>query len=157
MTGAASAMAGLRPMTAGDIDRVMLIAAQSATAPHWHREAYEDALAENETTHRLALVAELDGGIIGFVIANIIAGESEIESVAVAVDCQRKGIATSLVHRLIADLRAAGASRLILEVRESNIVAQRLYTRVGFEQTGRRREYYHSPDEDALVFEMSLQ
>lgn len=144
----------LRPMRSGDLDRVTSIAAQSATAPHWHREAYEDAVTQNAATIRLAQVAELHGEAVGFVIANVIAGEAEIESIAVATEWHRRGVATSLLHRLIADLRVAGVSRIVLEVRESNISAQRLYARAGFEQAGRRRGYYQDPDEDALVFNL---
>lgn len=158
MSGASSGMRGmiLRPMTGSDIDCVMEIAAQSATAPQWHREAYTDALAHSAAAPRLAHVAELEGHVIGFVMANIVTGEAEIESVAVAAEYRRRGVAAHLLHRLIADLRAACASRIMLEVRESNIVAQRLYTHMGFRQTGRRRGYYHSPVEDAFVFEMHL-
>lgn len=146
----------MRPMTGSDIDRAMEIAAQSAFAPHWYREAYADAVAHNATTPRHAYVAELEGEVTGFVIANLIADEAEMESLAVATNCQRRGIATSLLRHLLANLRSAGVNRLLLEVRESNTIAQRLYTRRGFLHTGRRRGYYHSPDEDALIFELRL-
>lgn len=157
MTSAASTLPlTFRPMSGSDIDRAMEIAAQSPTAPHWNRTAYEDAVAQTGSVFRVALVAELDAELAGFVVANIIAAEAEIESVAVAANLQRRGIATRLIHHLIARLRVAGVSRLVLEVRESNTTAQRLYARIGFHQAGRRRSYYHDPSEDALVLEASL-
>ncbi|MFC5862531.1 ribosomal protein S18-alanine N-acetyltransferase [Acidicapsa dinghuensis] len=158
MIGASSSMPEpiSRPMTASDIDRVMDIAAQLTMAPHWSRESYEKALAQDAPMQRLARVAEIQGRIEGFAIANIIAGEAELESIAVAPTFQRRGVAANLLRSLIADLRSSRVGRLILEVRASNAGAQRLYAIAGFEQTGLRRGYYHSPDEDALIFELRI-
>ena len=47
--------------------------------------------------------------------------------------------------------RAAGALTALLEVRRSNLAAQRLYLSLGFVQVGERRRYYSHPEEDALV------
>jgi ribosomal-protein-alanine N-acetyltransferase len=44
-----------------------------------------------------------------------------------------------------------GVSRATLEVRRSNVAAQRLYKRLGFEVAGQRRKYYTQPEEDALI------
>jgi ribosomal-protein-alanine N-acetyltransferase len=47
--------------------------------------------------------------------------------------------------------RRAGATRIFLEVRESNLGARRFYEQRGFAVTGRRLRYYRQPDEDALL------
>ncbi|HSM38624.1 MAG TPA: hypothetical protein VK838_04760, partial [Candidatus Limnocylindrales bacterium] len=43
------------------------------------------------------------------------------------------------------------ARRMTLEVRVSNVAAQALYRRFGFEAGGRRPRYYTDDGEDALV------
>jgi ribosomal-protein-alanine N-acetyltransferase len=45
---------------------------------------------------------------------------------------------------------------VFLEVRESNAAARTLYENAGFEQTGRRRSYYTSPLEDAILYRRTL-
>ncbi len=45
---------------------------------------------------------------------------------------------------------------VLLEVRQSNETAQRLYTRHGFVPIGRRRRYYQAPPEDAVVMRLTL-
>lgn len=50
----------VRPMTEGDVQRVLEIAARTAQAPHWPRAAYLTALDAQATPRRIALVAEID-------------------------------------------------------------------------------------------------
>jgi [ribosomal protein S18]-alanine N-acetyltransferase len=45
---------------------------------------------------------------------------------------------------------------VLLEVRESNLGARRLYEKLGFSQQGRRSNYYHEPEEDALLLCFSM-
>ena len=48
------------------------------------------------------------------------------------------------------------ARHIHLEVRESNEAARKLYERQGFGETGRRRNYYDHPAEDALLLQLIL-
>jgi ribosomal protein S18 acetylase RimI-like enzyme len=48
-----------------------------------------------------------------------------------------------------------GARSSFLEVRESNLVAQELYRKFGYEETGRRQRYYKDNDEDAILMNLS--
>jgi ribosomal-protein-alanine N-acetyltransferase len=45
---------------------------------------------------------------------------------------------------------------VFLEVRESNLPAQRLYEAIGFREVGRRRRYYQRPVEDAVVLRAAI-
>ena len=146
----------IRAMTVQDVDRVIAIAAALPFAPAWPRTAYEAAILSEESPQRVALVAETHGEVAGFVIANLIAGEAEIESIAVAAAAQRRGIAMALLQALIAQFKGLGAESLELEVRESNVAAQRLYAQTGFREAGRRRGYYHAPAEDAVLLVLEL-
>jgi ribosomal-protein-alanine N-acetyltransferase len=105
--------------------------------------------------HRLALLADVDG-VAGFVIAREVAGEWELENIVVAPRLQGRGIGSALLGELCDRVRSAGGTKLLLEVRESNAAARRLYESQGFNVTGRRKNYYSNPEEDALLFEKNF-
>jgi ribosomal-protein-alanine N-acetyltransferase len=149
----------LRPMRAEDIPRVKQIADDLAEAPHWPAAVYEAALNPNSEPRRIALVAEKQdtsqaragepesdesrsGAIVGFVVASVVAGEAELESIAVAAALQGHGLGGQLLGHLLPVLREVQATRVNLEVRASNSPALRLYARHGFTETGRRLGYY---------------
>ena len=96
------------------------------------------------------------GAIVGFVVASLVAGEAELESIAVATVSQGRGLGGQLVRHLVAALGEVGTTRINLEVRASNIPASRLYTRHGFSETGRRVGYYADPVEDAVLMRLDL-
>lgn len=91
----------------------------------------------------------------GFVVAMAAAGEAEVLMLAVDPDSRRAGLGLLLMQSLLAALAEAGIATLFLEVAVSNIPAQRLYRRLGFDEVGRRKGYYPAdgdqPGEDALV------
>jgi ribosomal-protein-alanine N-acetyltransferase len=64
---------------------------------------------------------------------------------------RRQGLGRALMEGVLADVAAEGVTRATLEVRRSNVAAQRLYARLGFEVAGQRRNYYTQPEEDALI------
>ena len=84
------------------------------------------------------------------------AGEWELENIAVAPAFQRRGVAGKLLKVLIDHMRQNHASTVFLEVRESNLPARRFYEKQGFNEVGRRRHYYHRPDEDAVLYKLDL-
>ncbi|MFZ1015643.1 MAG: ribosomal protein S18-alanine N-acetyltransferase [Terracidiphilus sp.] len=144
----------VRPMAAGDLDRVQEIAAGLAQAPQWRRSAYEAAL-DPTKVHRVAMVAE-DAGtsrIEGFVIARLTPPEAELESIAVAAGLQRMGVGRRLLQELVRDAGALGMSSIALEVRASNQAARGFYEALSFTEVGRRRSYYADPIEDAVLME----
>jgi ribosomal-protein-alanine N-acetyltransferase len=148
----------IRPMQTGDIHRLIQIANQLPQAPHWPATAYQSALNLNLAPRRLALVAEsiASGEILGFIVASLVAGEAELESVAVALDSQRHGLGAELLDNLLASLKSASIARINLEVRASNHPALALYARHGFTETGRRIAYYADPVEDAVLMHLDL-
>jgi len=96
-------------------------------------------------------VADLGGEVAGYVVVQLVADEAEIQNLAVAPGRRRQGIGMALVRRALAEAEALGASRVFLDVRESNHAARRLYAGLGFEPIARRRGYYRRPREDAVV------
>ena len=73
-------------------------------------------------------------------------------NLAVDPDCRRKGLGKELILSLIEALRQRGSRCLTLEVRDSNAPARALYEGLGFQEIGRRRNYYRNPREDALIY-----
>ncbi len=85
------------------------------------------------------------------------ADEAEILNLAVEASQRRQGIGWLLVQKAIAECKAAGVKTIFLEVRESNEGALKLYARAGFQEGGRRAEYYREPTEDALILQHTIE
>ena len=82
--------------------------------------------------------------------------ESGAHSIAVALPARRKGEGRTLLKAAIGGFRALGASRVFLEVRESNQAGIAFYTKQGFSRGEGRSNYYRNPPENAIVMEMNL-
>ncbi len=148
----------IRPATAADVPSIRALEGQAESAAHWTGHEY-DALFAAEAPRRVALVAtpeEDDGRVIGFVIARCATAEWEIENVVVAAEKRRQGVGIKIIRELLLLARSADATSVLLEVRESNLAARRVYEKLGFSQNGRRSNYYHQPEEDALLLCFSI-
>ena len=135
-----------------DLPVIHTIQLQCPQAAQWRLEDYLQLLHD---PLGLIVGAEIDGEdsppIAGFAAFHHVMDEAELRNMAVDVNRQRRGIARALLAEGIRKLAARGVSRLFLEVRASNQPAIGLYRSTGFTMVNRRRDYYHSPDEDALV------
>jgi len=118
---------------------------------------FPDPWSENsiasELDNRLSLwLVALDGEkVVGYVGSQSVLGWADMMNIAVSPDYRRQGIAYVLVERLVAALKQNDVTCLSLEVRASNASAQALYAKLGFQQVGRRPNYYRNPKEDALI------
>jgi ribosomal-protein-alanine N-acetyltransferase len=83
--------------------------------------------------------------VVGFSLSRVIAGEAELLLLAVKRASQGQGIGKRLLERFNVSAEARGARRLHLEVRDGN-AALKLYEKAGFEEVGRRRNYYTGRD-----------
>ena len=104
----------------------------------------------------LWLVALNDDTVVGYVGSQTVCGETDIMNIAVHPDWRRRGIAQILIEQLIRGLEERGSDRLTLEVRASNAPAIALYDKLGFQEVGRRPNYYRNPREDALILRKML-
>jgi len=118
---------------------------------------FNDPWSENsiasELGNRLShwLVA-LDGEkVVGYVGSQTVLGETDMMNIAVHPAYRKQGIATELIETLIQVLKERGSHSLMLEVRESNDPAKELYSKMGFELVGIRKNYYRNPKENALI------
>jgi ribosomal-protein-alanine acetyltransferase len=149
---------------------MMELERQCATAARWTEHQYQTIfqISCNDAAQRLALVMEENSNVstasqsrkksplIAFLIANHVGAEWELENVVVEPSFRRKGVGTKLLDDLLARARAALSEFVFLEVRESNQAARALYLKRGFELAGRRKDYYRSPPEDAILYRRSI-
>jgi len=106
-----------------------------------------------ELTNPLALwlVAAENDRVVGYVGSQSVLGEADMMNVAVSAAYRNRGIGRCLISQLVAALNESGVHCLTLEVRASNEPAIQLYRSMGFQQVGRRPNYYTAPKEDALI------
>lgn len=101
----------------------------------------------------------LETAPVGFVLGRVIADEAELLTIAVDPAARRQGTGATLLAAFCRGAAARGASAAFLEVAEDNRAARALYARGGWQETGRRRGYYHPPGGaavDALILTRAL-
>jgi [ribosomal protein S18]-alanine N-acetyltransferase len=122
-------------------------------------DAWSEGLVAEGVNGRLPtvhyLVAEVDGEVVGYAAASIVADIAELQRIAVDAGHRRGGLATELVRAIRQRAQDAGADRLLLEVREDNAGALAFYTAAGFGEVARRRRYYRD-GATAVVLGLSL-
>lgn len=141
----------IRKMTLEDVPAVVDLDQKSFSLP-WPERSFRFELTDNPASR--CWVAELDGKIVGMIVVWLIVDEAHVATIATHPDFRRKGIAKRLLSHALQKLMDQGARSSFLEVRESNIVAQEMYRKFGYEETGRRRRYYKDNDEDAILMNL---
>lgn len=136
------------PMRLRDLGDILKIEKLSFTTP-WSKQAFLSELLDNDRAYYL--VAKVNDRAVGYIGIWLVAGEGHITNVAVHPDFRRRGIGNQLMTAVERLAAARGATRLTLEVRVSNDVAQHLYRKLGYLPAGIRRRYYRDNDEDALI------
>jgi ribosomal-protein-alanine N-acetyltransferase len=137
----------IRSIETRDVEAVLAIQSVCPEIAQWTSRDYTRA-AQGDMA---GWVAEKEGDVIGFLVARRVANDLEILNFAVRPSARHLGVGKSLLLETLAWGTAFQAEKAFLEVRASNLGAQRFYERNGFEMTGRRPRYYTAPIEDALV------
>ncbi len=88
--------------------------------------------------------------VVGFIIGQIAADESEILTIGVAPECQRHGVGKMLVEGLVRAVQRAEVRRMFLDVATDNAAALHLYSKMGFTPSGVRKGYYARPGAAAV-------
>jgi [ribosomal protein S18]-alanine N-acetyltransferase len=140
-------------MTESDLDGVLEIENLSFRMP-WSRAGFEAELRKPYGRPVVYVEAGGAGRVSGYLVSWRVEDELHIANLAVHPERRKRGIAEKLLHHCLnAEADAAWAG---LEVRVSNRAALTLYRKLGFRQTGVRREYYADSREDALVMTKNL-
>lgn len=141
----------IRKMTLDDIPTVVDLDQKSFSLP-WPERSFRFELTDNPASR--CWVAELDGKVVGMIVVWLIVDEAHVATIATHPDFRRKGVAKRLLSHALQKLMEQGARSSFLEVRESNLAAQEMYRKFGYEETGRRRRYYKDNDEDAILMNL---
>ena len=138
----------LRRLESRDLDTVEEIEQASYPTP-WSRSMF---VAELRKPSSVAIGAySSEGNLVGYAFVSRYVDAWHVMNVAVATDCRRQAIATTLLERVFEVTASDPRSGYTLEVRVSNTHAIGLYEGLGFEARGIRRGYYTDNREDALI------
>lgn len=146
-------MIQLRPAHSDEAVRLAALEARSTDWP-WSERQYLDSLHAGHDV----VVLEVDGVLAGVAVTQTVLDEAELLTLSVAPEYRGQGWGKQLLLSRMTELKAGGACRLMLEVREGNTRARGLYTHLGFTECGRRRAYYPAAAgrEDAILMEIPL-
>lgn len=163
----------IREATSVNIPSIIELERACATAAHWTNEQYQQIFQPGSgSPQRLFLVADgsseallesvqntnsaAGSPALGFLVARHIAPEWELENIVVAPAARRTGLGKRLLGALLTAARETNNAAVFLDVRESNAAARSLYEKTGFQLTGRRKAYYTNPQEDAVLYRLTL-
>ena len=136
------------PMTADHLDEVAEIERRCFSDP-WSRRMLAEHL-ENECAATVVAQGE-DGSVMGYAGLLVVLDEGYITNVAVRPEYRRQGVASQLLQVFERFARSNDLAFLTLEVRDTNAPARALYAKHGYEEVGRRKNYYDHPKEDAII------
>lgn len=138
----------IRKMTEEDVPTVVELDQISFSLP-WPERSFRFEMTSNPASR--CWVAEVDGRVVGMIVAWLFVDEVHIATLATHPDFRRQRIAQKLLTHTLRYTFDEGAATSFLEVRESNLAAQEMYRKFGYENTGRRKRYYKDNDEDAIL------
>lgn len=136
----------VRPFTAADVDAVSSIFTDIPDG--WSKKALEESL---ENTSIKSFVLEADDDVAAFA-AYLVADDAELVFIVTDRTKLRKGYGKILLRETLDILKLP----CVLEVRESNTPAIKLYKSFGFELLGKRKNFYSNPTEAALIYKREV-
>lgn len=142
------------PVTADHLDQLEEIEKLCFSDP-WSRRLLVETL-ENEAAAMLAAVGE-NGTVLGYAGIQVVLDEGSVNNVAVRPEFRRQGVASQLLEVFRRFGEGRGLAFLTLEVRASNRAARALYAKHGYVETGRRKNYYRHPQEDAIIMTLEFE
>ncbi|MBF7730646.1 ribosomal protein S18-alanine N-acetyltransferase [Pseudomonas sp. N040] len=141
-----------RRMTEADLDAVLKVEYAAYSHP-WTRGIFLDGLQSYDCWLMFEGSQQVGHGVI-----QVILDEAHLLNITVKPESQGRGLGLRLLEQLMQRATQLNARECFLEVRDSNRAAYRLYERYGFNEIGRRRDYYPAVGgrEDAVVMACTL-
>ena len=141
------------PMHIDDLEYIYKLELESYSFP-WTKEILRDCILYKYDSYSVFI----DDTLVGYIISKISFPETHILNLTVDINYRNNGIGQALIDLTINDARIRNSQDIILEVRSSNLIAQALYSKLGFEKIGIRKGYYDSENgrEDAFVLRLKL-
>lgn len=140
-------------LTLDHLDSLLEIEKESNPFP-WSDLNFKDCIEKGY----YSIALEVNDEFIGFAIMSIAFEESHLLNIGVKKENRGKGYGEKILKKMFVAAEAMGSKKIILEVRVSNKRAYNLYEKLGFEQIGKRKNYYRLPEgrEDAFVMSKIL-
>ena len=139
----------IRWMIRRDMLEVLEIENQSFEFP-WSEDDFIRCLRQRNC---IGMVAEHEERVAGFMIYELHRNRLHILNFAVAAEFRRKGVGHQMVEKLVGKLSSQRRSRIMLEVRETNLAAQLFFRNLGFRAISVLRDFYVDTTEDAYLMQ----
>jgi ribosomal-protein-alanine N-acetyltransferase len=141
----------------GDLVEILEIEKDSFPTP-WSPGLFRSETANPLSRMLVGRAAHAQGAAVaGYIVFWRVADELHLHNIAVRRELRKGGIASRLLSKAIRDSRLEGARWVTLEVRRSNLPAQKFYEKFGLSVRGVRRAYYTDTGEDALIMSADLE
>jgi len=137
----------IRQMTEEDVAAVAALEEENFSRP-WSYDAFLKTLSDE---NYIVIIAKETDALLGYCVLLCTGEEADITNVCTALAARGKGVATEMLTVLMEAGTSRGVTAFFLEVRESNTPARNLYTKLGFEEIGIRKNYYEEPKEHAVL------
>ena len=143
-----------RPMLSADLKPVYAIEQQANEFP-WHYNHFTDCL---QASYSAFVFEDDSASMIGYTVLQKVVDELHVLNICVRPEVQGKGYGRQIMNSIIDLARSQHVATIYLEVRRSNLRAQALYMRTGFNEIAVRKNYYpaHGGREDAILMAMDL-
>jgi ribosomal-protein-alanine N-acetyltransferase len=142
-------------MGAADLDAVLSI--EEAVYSHpWTRGNFQDSLYSG---YQAQTLRDAHGELLGYFLVMLAVDEAHLLNISVAALHQHKGLGRVLLDHATSLARQHRMHTMLLEVRESNVHAAKVYRQYGFAEIGRRKNYYPAANqtrEGAIVMSLPL-
>ena len=147
----------VRPACRQDANALAAIDGSVNTSP-WSAGQFVAACGEIMPGRETVLIIQQHIQIDGFIVYSQVLDEASVHNIAIRKSRHGQGLGHLLLKSSLEQMKRDGAARCLLEVRQSNTAARRLYERNGFTLDGARKNYYPGPGqrEDALLMSRDL-
>jgi ribosomal-protein-alanine N-acetyltransferase len=142
----------VRWMVRRDFPEVLLIEQACFEFP-WKEEDFIHCLQQRNC---IGMVAEYEGHVVGFMIYEVPKNRIHLLNIATAPEFRRRGVAGQMIQKLVGKLANQRRSRIVLEVRETNLPALVFFRELGFRATVVIKNFYNDMNEDAYVLQYRL-
>ncbi|MBQ8799137.1 MAG: ribosomal protein S18-alanine N-acetyltransferase [Lachnospiraceae bacterium] len=143
----------IKQMTEEDVAAVAVLEGENFSRP-WSYDAFLKTLSDE---NYIVIIAKEADALLGYCVLLCTGEEGDITNVCTAPTARGKGVATEMLTTLMEEGTTCGVTEFFLEVRESNTPARSLYTKLGFEEIGLRKNYYEDPKEHAVLMKYVME
>jgi len=124
----------------------------SNTISLWSKQQWADEFKKKDTNVFVLMLANL---VIGICVFQVVLDEAQINYFVVNKQFRKRGFGFYLMNYLINRFEKLNIKKILLEVSQSNLTAEKFYNRFDFSTVGIRKNYYKDGS-DALLKEKKL-